>query len=361
MRHSEARTGTFVLTTGCLFFCLVFSSLAFSADVTLGWDPNTEANLAGYKIYYGPAPRTYATSTNVGNRITYTVTGLSAGTYYFAVVAYDTSGLESPFSNEVSVTLTGSPPPPPPPPAPPPPPPPTPPPPPPPTPPPPTTGGLVAAYGFNERNGKKVGDDSGNSNNGTISGAKWTTSGRFGSALSFDGANDWVTINHSSSLNLTTGMTLEAWVQPAAAPVGWQTVVGKYQSGAPLYFLHASSDSGDRPATGVYIGGERNLIGGTRLPANVWVHLAATYDGATERLYVNGIQVASRPQSGQIQTSSTPLRIGGNDVWGEYFQGLIDEVRIYNRALTQTEIQGDMVAPIGAAGSTALSGSDSTP
>jgi Concanavalin A-like lectin/glucanases superfamily len=335
MRHLKARTS--VLTTGCVFFCLAFSSLAFSADVTLGWDPNSEPNLAGYKIYYGPAPRTYVTSINVGNRITYPVTGLSAGTYYFAVVAYDTSGLESPFSNEVSVTLTGVPP------------------------PPPTTGGLVAAYSFNERSGKKVSDASGTSNDGVISGAKWATLGRFGSALLFDGVNDWVTINHSSSLNLTTGMTLEAWVQPAVAPVGWQTVVGKYQSGAPLYFLHASSDSGNRPSTGVYIGGERNLIGGTQLLANIWVHLAATYDGTTQRLYVNGIQVASRPQSGQIQTSSTPVRIGGNHVWGEYFKGLIDEVRIYNRALTRTEILADMVAPIGAAGSTALLRSDSNP
>jgi Concanavalin A-like lectin/glucanases superfamily len=323
MGHIKARTGLFVLTTGCVFSYLAFSSPAFSADVTLGWDPNSEPDLAGYKIYYGPAPRTYVTSINVGNRITYTVTGLSAGTYYFAVVAFTTSGLQSPFSNEVSVTLTGVPP------------------------PPPTTGGLVAAYGFNESTGTTVNDASGNSNTGTVSGATRTTSGRFGRALSFDGIDDWVTVNPSSSLNLTTRMTLEAWVYPTVTPSGWRTVIQKEQPGGVVYFLHASSDSGDRPAVGVYIDRERHLIGGNRLVANTWVHLAATYDGARLRLYVNGSQVASRSRSGAIQTSASPLRIGGNSVWGEFFKGTIDEVRIYNRALTREEILTDMSIPVG--------------
>ena len=71
------------------------------------------------------------------------------------------------------------------------------------------------------------------------------------------------------------------------------------------------------------------------MPLNVWSHLAATYDGATLRLFVNGAQAASQAFTGSIATSTGVLRIGGNGVWGEYFQGRIDEVRIYNRALTQ--------------------------
>ena len=58
------------------------------------------------------------------------------------------------------------------------------------------------------------------------------------------------------------------------------------------------------------------------------------------------MQVASAAYSGTIGTSSGPLRIGGNSLWGEYFQGTIDEVRIYNRALTALEIQTDMVTPL---------------
>jgi len=138
-------------------------------------------------------------------------------------------------------------------------------------------------------------------------------------------------------------MTLEAWVYPTVQPAGWRTVIAKEQAGGVIYYLHAGSESSNRPATGVYAsGGERTLYGGTRLQANTWVHLAATYDGTTQRLYVNGLQVATAAQTGAIATSSGPLRIGGNAVWGEYFQGRIDEVRIYSRALSQTEIQTDM-------------------
>ena len=64
------------------------------------------------------------------------------------------------------------------------------------------------------------------------------------------------------------------------------------------------------------------------------------------RLYVNGVLVGTRAQTGAIATTTDPLRIGGDTRWGEYFNGLIDEVRVYNRALTVTEIQADMAAPV---------------
>src|SRR6185503_19502792 len=74
--------------------------------------------------------------------------------------------------------------------------------------------GAVAAYSFNEGAGTTVGDISGNNNNGTISGATWSTSGKFGNALVFNGTNARVTVANSTSLGLTTAMTLEAWVFP---------------------------------------------------------------------------------------------------------------------------------------------------
>ena len=84
------------------------------------------------------------------------------------------------------------------------------------------------------------------------------------------------------------------------------------------------------------------MSGPTANPVNAWTHVALTYDGATLRLFVNGTQVASRATTGAIQTTDNPLWIGGNSPYGEYFTGLIDEVRVYNRALTQAEIQTDM-------------------
>lgn len=85
------------------------SAAVLAANVTLAWDPNTESDLAGYKLYYGTASGVYGTVISVGNQTTYTVTGLPAGTYYFAVTAYNTEGLESGFSNEVSATVSGTP------------------------------------------------------------------------------------------------------------------------------------------------------------------------------------------------------------------------------------------------------------
>jgi len=86
--------------------------------------------------------------------------------------------------------------------------------------------------------------------------------------------------------------------------------------------------------------------GTAQLPLNTWTHLAVTHDGTTLRLYVNGAQVGSRAVAGSLLTSSGALRIGGNSIWGEFFQGSIDEVRIYNRALSPGEIQNDMTRPI---------------
>jgi hypothetical protein len=74
--------------------------------------------------------------------------------------------------------------------------------------------------------------------------------------------------------------------------------------------------------------------------------VALTYNGTLVQLYVNGLPVASTGASGVVQTTSSPLWIGGNNPYGEYFQGLIDEVRIYNRALSQAEIQTDMTTPV---------------
>src|SRR5437879_12419831 len=89
------------------------------------------------------------------------------------------------------------------------------------------------------------------------------------------------------------------------------------------------------------------LYGTGVLALNTWAHLAATYDGTTIRLYVNGVQVASRAQTGTIATSTNPLQIGGDSLYGQYFQGAIDEVRVYNVALTGAQIQTDMNTPVG--------------
>jgi len=91
----------------CLLLCASAHQLVYAGDVTLQWDPNTETDLAGYKVYYGTASRSYSTPIAIALQSSYTVTGLPAGTYYFAVTAFNQDGLESAFSNEVFTTITG--------------------------------------------------------------------------------------------------------------------------------------------------------------------------------------------------------------------------------------------------------------
>ena len=208
-------------------------------------------------------------------------------------------------------------------------------------------GGLVAGYGMNEGSGTVAGDVSGSARNGTVTGAAWT-GGRFGGGLSFDGADDWVTVADAAALDLTTGMTLEAWVNPTNL-AGWRSVIIK-EAALPaglVYSIYANDDI-PRPATTIRVpAGDRSAAGTQSIPVGSWTHLAGTYDGARLRLYVNGLEVSNQPVSGAMANSASPVRIGGNSVWGEHFAGLIDEVRIYNRPLSRSEIQSDMVTPVG--------------
>jgi Concanavalin A-like lectin/glucanases superfamily len=206
--------------------------------------------------------------------------------------------------------------------------------------------GLVAAYSFNSVSGATVADVSGNNNSGTLSGAVATVAGKYGGAVTFDGVNDWVTVADSNSLDLTTGMTLMGWVSPTSVSGSWRTVIFKEGgAGSMDYSLYAGEDAA-KPIGQVYIGGEQNAIGPATLPLAAWTHLAVTYDGAVLRLFVNGTQVATRSISGQITPTTGALRIGGNSIWSEWFQGAVDEVRIYNRALSQGEIQTDMTTAL---------------
>jgi hypothetical protein len=205
--------------------------------------------------------------------------------------------------------------------------------------------GLVAAYGFEEGAGANVFDLSGNGNTGAINGATWISTGKFGNALSFNGTSNYVTVPDSSSLHLTTGKTLEAWVYPTSSN-GKQDIIIKQGTNIDVYNLYSRSSSAGVPEANVLVGGSNKTALGSALPVNTWTYLAGTYDGTILRLYINGTQVSNLPISGSIVVSSGVLRIGGNSIWGEYFAGRIDEVRIYNRAISAAEIQTDMASPV---------------
>jgi hypothetical protein len=204
--------------------------------------------------------------------------------------------------------------------------------------------GPVAAWGFNDGGGGTAADASGNGNAGTlVNGPTWTA-GRNGGALLFDGVDDRVRVSDSPSLDLTTSATFEAWVYPTGPLTGWRTIL---QKEVDAYFLHASSDTANRPATGGTLNGVCcTNVYGPALAVNTWTHLAATYDGVRMKLFINGVQATSKLASGPYQGNASPLWIGGNAIYGEHFKGKIDDIRVYNRALTAAEIKQDMAQPL---------------
>jgi hypothetical protein len=203
--------------------------------------------------------------------------------------------------------------------------------------------GLVAAYGFEEGSGSATADGSGRGKSGTVVGASWT-GGRFGSALSFDGVDDRVDLPGLGTF-YDGAFTYEAWVKKAGAKKD-AGLVGTWvsgQQGGPMLWVEYAS--------GRYFltlnAGSPNYLDSTQSPAvGVWQHVAATYDGVTARFYVDGVEVASRAFSGNVGDSDA-WRIGAYGLSASgFFDGVIDEVRIYDRALSRSEIEGDMSTPV---------------
>ena len=196
--------------------------------------------------------------------------------------------------------------------------------------------GLVAGFHCDEGSGTTISDSTANGHIGTLSGATWTASGKYGGALVFNGSNNWVTIPDHPSLDLTNAATVMAWVYPTTLS-GYRTIAMKETGGGAAYYLY--SGPGDLAmGGGGFGGGYQETSGGTVIPLNTWTHVAMTYNGTIFRVYRNGVEVSTLSYSGSLDTSASSFRIGGNSIWNEWWQGRIDEVRVYNRALTATEI-----------------------
>ena len=201
--------------------------------------------------------------------------------------------------------------------------------------------GLVAAYGLNAGSGSSVVDASGRGNAGVVSGAVWSASGRFGSALSFDGVNDWVTVADSASLDLSSGMTVEAWVRPSKAG-GWRTVVFKERPGGVVYGLYGGSGGWAAVGSDGYRwGAECGWDVGVAVECVVASGDDVRRGGrALVRERCSGGLVAVLGVDGGVDGRCSGL--AGTACGREWFAGLIDEVRVYNRALSASEIQQDM-------------------
>jgi hypothetical protein len=175
--------------------------------------------------------------------------------------------------------------------------------------------------------------------------ASWSPLGRFGKAMAF-GTGSFVAVPEASQLDTTSAVTLEAWVYPTSAGTDWQNVILKGGPNTALsYILNAVGMPNVAPSFYINVA-PAGVFSPSALPVNTWTHLCGTYDGSTMKIYRNGVLAGSIAQTGAISASSDGLYIGGNPYYGHNFNGLIDEVRIYNRALSVGEIQTDMNTPL---------------
>lgn len=162
--------------------------------------------------------------------------------------------------------------------------------------------------------------------------------------LSFDGQNDVATIAHRTSLSSSTQITLEAWIKPRtlAATNNQDRVLSK---GNNYELTVSTGDTGCAAGTRGHvqwratIGGLDARICGGQLSLGTWHHIAASYDGSSFSLYVDGARVASMARSGAMSINSTALTFGNKSALDRPFDGELDEVRIWRRALSQSELQ----------------------
>ena len=187
-----------------------------------------------------------------------------------------------------------------------------------------------------------------NGNDGTlVHGPVWVT-GQINGALEFDGLDDYVKVAHSPTLNITgNALTITAWVK--AETTGTQQIIlskpylsTSHQSpyfAYSIYLLYAGS-SGYSPLFWItWSGGGYSYIQSSQnIPTGQWVHIAGVYDRSLMRIYVDGILRGSAAASGNPIGYTTPLRLGTNGGLSEFFKGQMDDVRIYDIALTGQEV-----------------------
>lgn len=194
---------------------------------------------------------------------------------------------------------------------------------------------AVAHWAFEDSStGTSVLDSSGQAATGTRYGGVGTTlNGRIGSAFSFDGVDDRIEVPDRAAFHFTSAMTVSAWVKPSRT-TGSQTLVSKWYS--PDSYMLMIEDGNYRFS--VTLSNGQSLSVSALAPLNQWAHVAGVFNGSMIRLYLNGAQVASAAAVGTLRDSPRPIAIGNHPSWNAY-AGLLDEVRLYNSALSATQVR----------------------
>ncbi|HUU20383.1 MAG TPA: LamG-like jellyroll fold domain-containing protein [Sedimentisphaerales bacterium] len=203
-----------------------------------------------------------------------------------------------------------------------------------------TDPALVGWWTFDEGSGNIAADSSGNGNDGTLNGpVEWTTEGSIGGALKFTGPYNYVLVQDSPSLDMTNAITIAAWINPSWT--GNNRIMQKSSGGGDNQY-RLLKEWGDNLVFHLPgLSPDRLEFPGLP-PIGKWTHLAATYDGSSMKVYYDGVVVGEQDSSGQLGTSDGTLCIGTKHETapgGDEYNGMLDDIRIYNRALTQSEIK----------------------
>ncbi|MBD3183291.1 hypothetical protein GF312_13425 [Candidatus Poribacteria bacterium] len=195
---------------------------------------------------------------------------------------------------------------------------------------------MVGIWFFDEGDGDTAEDSSGNENHGTLlSDPKWVD-GKLGMALEFDGSSTSVDCGDTESMNIPTGgeVTMCAWVYPTVgSAAAWQGIMAK-RTGNYSYGINFITNQFQ-----VYTsGGSGIAIFNYNLPSDEWVHVAGVMSADPTELYINGELFDTWGAGGGVIEAANELRIGASGTIGEVFNGIIDDVGIFNVALSENDI-----------------------
>jgi len=202
--------------------------------------------------------------------------------------------------------------------------------------------GLVGCWSFDRDRGNVARDESGNGNHGLVVGAE-RAPGKIGYGLRFSNKRSYVKVWCSPSLNLGMAISVEAWILPGGSCEQSRVIVSKNdeyalridkapEGGRISFFPHIGS-----PA----VSWEPRVSSKEPPTPNQWHHVAAVWDGQTERLYLDGKLEAEKERTGKPNPNPYPVMIGNWEYpscHGTCFGGVIDEVRIWRRALSEAEV-----------------------
>jgi hypothetical protein len=209
---------------------------------------------------------------------------------------------------------------------------------------------LVLYFSFDAETKDDIKDLSKHENHGTISGnPKWDT-GKIGKAVTFDAVDDQVVVPTSKSLDIEKEITMMAWINAGKDLMAdWRTIIGKSPTnvlGQTTFSYDIRTDKDGKLRFSLNMGGWQHIIGPVA-EIGKWSHVAGTYDGSEMVFYLNGAEIGKKPVKGKINVTADPVGIGnivdaGGASQNEYWAGHLDEVKVWNRGLSNDEVKQQM-------------------